>query len=947
MSNERVVQSVLTTIVNVRKRIQNIMVLQRQLASFDQVLKVMEFALSEKAAEVLSGLNELESLIGEVGLALDILNSDTTDRRVTKFIACWHSEAVKRRLLRLSTRIVEVFKTLDMSIDPSEEELLEYLISDEQHTQDDRADRNQLNEELPFLLESLEDIIDPEQYAYLRNALADALDAGEFCLSNEGVKYAMSSVAHELQTLGDEEEMANLTGDDLLVDVDNELGRGGFGVVFLGRFLDIPCAVKMIDIGEDVVSDAARINLRNEVKIWREIKHPNIVEFYGAAIVDHRMLMALELCDLSLGEVIHKQHVNFSHDFDTYCAIARGICRAVAHLHANFIIHRDIKPSNIMVSESLHMVKLTDFGMSLAKEEIYRKAITSTIRGTPVYMAPEVCFPPAHWTFRADVYSLAILLWEMFNGEHPFEEESSSMHIMHRVAMTNERPPLNEDMPHWLWKVMENAWDPIPERRPTADMILLKIDKHSKDTSRTSMRVIGNMLSRIRRRPGKPSATMMARKASTVESANRVCTQNEFRPIMGSILRKGSRSQPEPPLAPPPGLGPRPSFHSIDSLGQNPSFSSLGSSMEGYFPNTQHAHYPDSSHDGDGEDDEELEKEDNEGFPLRQDLALLRFRSYDDSSSISLGSGSVGQAYGKQTDGRANLLAVGGMFGLELWDARTGRKVKTLPGHTGAVFALSFSVNSSILVSAAGDRTIRIWDTEKYRCTSTLRGHKDAVNCVAISQNANIIASGSSDKTIMIWNRKSSEVVFSFTGHGDAVTEVCFTPDESKLVSASQDCTIRVWSLQDTGLLFIIPTGKPIKSLALSADGNQAAVAHPDKVLGVFSLTTFELITELRAHSTPVNFVAWSSDPGELFASASRGGSIRLWSASEFEQVRQLSGHSSRCDFVRFSAKGGFLISCSRDHTTRIWNVNSGRNIKTLQHETMPLCASFSPFFLR
>ena len=81
-------------------------------------------------------------------------------------------------------------------------------------------------------------------------------------------------------------------------------------------------------------------------------------------------------------------------------------------LHARSIIHRDVKPQNILADESLTIVKVTDFGLSIVREESTRNSGV----GTPVYMAPEMLqelpYGPA-----ADVYSLAITMWELVAGE--------------------------------------------------------------------------------------------------------------------------------------------------------------------------------------------------------------------------------------------------------------------------------------------------------------------------------------------------------------------------------------------------------------------------------------------------------------------------------------------------------------------------------------------------
>jgi len=883
------VQNTLSSVKNARARINEVPVLQRQLGTLDRLLEVVHAEVKKKGSKAERGLNDMEAAVGELDSVFRLLDNGSKDARIKKLVAFWHSEKCRRQLRELTQRIKTILDDMKI-VEPGSgvASLLEQVMSDSQARDDQFHDQGQLNEELPFLLDGLESQIDPESFRYLKEALADARENGEYFLNNETVNFAMEKIVKVMQARDDEDDMHTLESDELLVDTNTVLGKGGFGSVFLGRYGKKPCAVKILNIGDDGVSDKARNNLRNEVKIWRDLKHQNIVQFYGAAIVNHRLMMAIELCDFTLDDIVHRQHVQFSDpkNSDAYVGIARGICRAVAHLHANFIIHRDIKPQNVMLNSELSMVKLTDFGMSLAKEEIYGKAITATIRGTPVYMAPEVCAPPAKWTKAADVYALSILLWEIFTGVAPFEHESSTMQIMQRV-IHGERPPLSEDMPHWLWKIMEAGWHQTPERRPTAGVILAKFEKHSKETSRTSGRVIGFLLDRIMKRPGGgPSRGTLQRSAPTAAKAEepgvgRYQAEKQFRPVASSS-GNASRNETE-------------NQESFESLDSNDQVFGNSSSFEG----------TDSR------------------------------ASFSSQSSLS-----------SKPITKGNHLVIGGMFGLELWDAHKGKRIKMLSGHNGPVFSCKFSVDGDVFVTGSGDKTAKVWD-QTFKVISTLKGHKDGVLCVCISKNSNIVVTGSADKTVKVWNRQSAECIFSFTGHQDSVSDVEFLPDESKVISASIDRTIKLWSMKDLGLLTTVSTSKPIKSLAMDPDGTSIVTAHGTKHIKLWKLPTLELQHEIeKAHSTDVNYVAWEQSRGKHFATASRGGTVRIWSARSHKQVRTMQEHSARVDFLKFSPKGGFIASCSRDHSTRVWNVKTGAQVKVLNHETMPLCVVFSPFFL-
>ncbi|HEY9853934.1 MAG TPA: WD40 repeat domain-containing protein [Leptolyngbyaceae cyanobacterium] len=138
--------------------------------------------------------------------------------------------------------------------------------------------------------------------------------------------------------------------------------------------------------------------------------------------------------------------------------------------------------------------------------------------------------------------------------------------------------------------------------------------------------------------------------------------------------------------------------------------------------------------------------------------------------------------------------------------------IHTITAHSHIVSAVAFSFGSpttvnreiegksssqteltEILVSGSRDRTIKVWHLETGKLIRTLTGHTGAIFSVAVSKDGKTIASGSEDKTIKLWHLETGELLSTFTGHGEAVNAVVFTPDGRTLASASLDKTIKIW----------------------------------------------------------------------------------------------------------------------------------------------------------
>ncbi len=195
------------------------------------------------------------------------------------------------------------------------------------------------------------------------------------------------------------------------------LGNGGFGKVRLYRDKhnkNLKFAIKTLK--KDHLNTHNLKLLEEEVKILRELDHPNIVKYFETYEDEFYINIVMEyIAGDNLFKVIANRLYNHFTEHDAAEIICQ-LCRAVLFLHKNNVVHRDIKPENILfgMSGKYASLKLIDFGLSIAatkQKERYRV-------GSPFYMSPEML--DGKFTFSSDVWSIGVILYVMMTGVHPF-----------------------------------------------------------------------------------------------------------------------------------------------------------------------------------------------------------------------------------------------------------------------------------------------------------------------------------------------------------------------------------------------------------------------------------------------------------------------------------------------------------------------------------------------
>ena len=229
--------------------------------------------------------------------------------------------------------------------------------------------------------------------------------------------------------------------------LEREIGRGGNGVVYLGRqtYLERTVAVKVINPGK-IGTEGGRFTERfqREAKLLAGLAHPNIVACYQAGLTpDGDCYLAMEFVEgHSLSEHIA---ANGPLHPEIAARIALDTARALDFANARGIIHRDVKPDNILLrtesgpgadSGFPFTVKLVDLGLAKVCDDgdTARMTQTGLVMGTPVTMAPEQFTDPEGVDFRADIYGLGCVLYQCLTAVRAFPQRDIMAMMMAKSA---------------------------------------------------------------------------------------------------------------------------------------------------------------------------------------------------------------------------------------------------------------------------------------------------------------------------------------------------------------------------------------------------------------------------------------------------------------------------------------------------------------------------------
>lgn len=290
-----------------------------------------------------------------------------------------------------------------------------------------------------------------------------------------------------------------------------------------------------------------------------------------------------------------------------------------------------------------------------------------------------------------------------------------------------------------------------------------------------------------------------------------------------------------------------------------------------------------------------------------------------------------------------NILATGSYDAtIKIWNIDTGKEIRTLRGHTMGIRCLQF--DDTKLISGSLDKTLKIWNWRTGECISTYNGgHTDGV--IALHFDSNMLISGSIDKTAKIWNFEDKST-FTLRGHTDWVNSVRIDSSSRTVFTASDDLTVRLWDLD---------TKKCIHSFEGHTGQVQQVLPLPDE----FELDDDELIqsvedtgspSSVQEHSfgyaqhvsTPISTVYQEifqgndrPSPPKYMLTSALDSTIRLWEVATGRCIRTLFGHvegvwALGADTLR-------IVSGAEDRMVKVWDPRTGKCDRTFTGHAGPV----------
>ncbi|HLB09463.1 MAG TPA: serine/threonine-protein kinase [Gemmatimonadaceae bacterium] len=250
-------------------------------------------------------------------------------------------------------------------------------------------------------------------------------------------------------------------------ELDNELGRGGMGIVYRAkdRRLKRLVAIKLLP-PELAFRSEIKTRFLREAETAAQLSHPNIVPIYS---VDERDGLVYFVMALVEGPTLAKKmYEDGQISADETRRVMREVADALAYAHARGVIHRDIKPDNILLDKESGRALVTDFGIARAIQEGSDSRLTATgvAIGTPAFMSPEQAAGDREIDGRTDLYALGVVAYQMLSGRLPFQASTTASMLMKQIT---ERPTpvgqLRSDCPADLAATVMSLLEKEPENR--------------------------------------------------------------------------------------------------------------------------------------------------------------------------------------------------------------------------------------------------------------------------------------------------------------------------------------------------------------------------------------------------------------------------------------------------------------------------------------------------
>ena len=663
------------------------------------------------------------------------------------------------------------------------------------------------------------------------------------------------------------------------------IGEGGMGVVYRAwqKSLRRLVALKMIRAGSLASPEDLR-RFRNEAEAAATLDHPNIVPVYEVGECNGQLYFSMKLIEGgSLAKAVNAP-MSSKETQQKAAHLLATIARAVHHAHVRGILHRDLKPSNILLDGD-GKPYVADFGLAKRVEMDSNLTQSGLLVGTPTYMAPEQTGAASllqPLSRAVDIYGLGAILYTVLTGLPPFRG-STVLETLELVRLHEPMSPrlLNDRVDRDLESICLKCMEKEPIRRyETAEALARDLERWQQGDS------------------------IHARPPSALDRLNKWGRRHRSLVAAGmSIL-----------------------LILVAALG-----------VSTYLIANKHAEVVRQRDEASRQRDLARQQTGEVRRHLYVANMAQAFRAWQVHDHEGLRAFLDSQRPGPdETDLRGfewNLL--------ERLYRITPRSERTLRGHAGEVYSVTFSPNGAALTSAGMDGKIHFWDPITGVARPQSLEHGVEVNCVAYSPSGQLLATACDQGIVKVWDVASGQLLQEIR-HGDKTIEcVAFAPNGTVLASAADDFTVKVWSVGSNKLMKTLLHSSPTHSVAFAPNGSSLCTVNDAGLVSLWDAQNYTLRREFSAGKAVLT-VQYSHD-GRFVAAAGVGGIIRRWDISTGRNLPDLV-HGSTVQCVAFSPNDKFLASAGDDAVIRIWDLAAKAERMVLRgHRTRVWCVAYSP----
>jgi serine/threonine protein kinase len=593
-------------------------------------------------------------------------------------------------------------------------------------------------------------------------------------------------------------------------------------------------ALKVLD-PELAGDDVARQRFCREARAAASITHENVVAVHQVEKSGEAGLPFLVM-QLISGESLDQRLTRQKQlPIREIVRISLQVAHGLAAAFEQGLIHRDIKPGNILLEDSHDSVKLTDFGLARAAEDV-KLTRTGFVSGTPLYMAPEQAMGEEA-DHRSDLFSLGAIMYEMCAGEPPFGG-NSALAILKQITDVKHRPirEINPAIPEWLAETVDRLLAKNPADRIQSATLLAELLEFQLALMKTSedLPTVCKIEAAKERRRNRLIAAAIGACFLVLGVLAGVFIANRPRPanslVVSETVNEVSTAEPIAVLTTNAGA--------VWSSSFDPTSKTVAMGVE-------------------------------DGSVRLWDLAK--------KSIASTFAAHRGVVWSSKFAHRGELLATSGDDGLvKIWQPSMSSEPLKVFKHANGVRGIEFSHDDLRLYAVDRDGGLRVWslDSELPIAEAQLQS---AIYAVAISPDDETLATAGNDKVVRLWNAKTLTQRLPLEGHAGPVYGLSFNRDGRRLASVGWDRQVRIW---DAGSGELVKSwdakGADVWGVAYSPDGKKLATGGHDGTVKVWNAETGELVSTYLGHKIAVHAVAFNQD-GTLLASGGRDGAVRIW----------------------------------------------------------------------